>query len=205
MAVLANFGVPVSGMTKNQTLMPKLQYRFRVTFNNLAKTTSPLVTQNVVSATRPGIDHEAIIIDTYNSKINLAGKHTWQDITVVLRDDSSNNVIKAIQKQLNNQVNHSDTANTVLTPRASAPAGGNYKFGMSIQTLDGGQDAGNVDVLDTWVIEGCYIVGATFGDLNYATSDVVQVQMTIRYDNARLMGPTGLEEIDTAGDGLTAQ
>ena len=203
MAVLANFGVPVSGMTKNQTLMPKLQYRFRVTFNNLAKTTSPLVTQNVVSATRPGIDHEAIIIDTYNSKINLAGKHTWQDITVVLRDDSSNNVIKAIQNQLNDQVNHSNTP--AATARASAPAGSSYKFAMSIQTLDGGQDINNTDVLDTWVIEGCYIVGATFGDLNYATSDVVQVQMTIRYDNARLMGPTGLEEIDTAGDGLTAQ
>ena len=205
MAVLANFGVPVSG-ADNQTLMPKLQYRFRVTFNNLAKTTSPLVTQNVVSATRPGIDHEAIIIDTYNSKINLAGKHTWQDITVVLRDDSSNNVIKAIQNQLNDQVNHTQPPSSPTNDmQKSAPAGSSYKFAMSIQTLDGGQDINNTDVLDTWVIEGCYIASATFGDLNYATSDVVQVQMTIRYDNARLMGPTGLEEIDTAGDGLTAQ
>ena len=136
MAVLANFGVPVSGAV-NQTLMPKLQYRFRVTFNNLAKTTSPLVTQNVVSATRPGIDHEAIIIDTYNSKINLAGKHTWQDITVVLRDDSSNNVIQAIQKQLNDQVNHTQPPSEPNNDmQKSAPAGSSYKFAMSIQTLD---------------------------------------------------------------------
>tara|TARA_R110001606_G_scaffold303015_1_gene450372 strand:+ start:461 stop:1087 length:627 start_codon:yes stop_codon:yes gene_type:complete len=208
MAVLTNFGVPMGGTAANNgTLMPKLQYRFRVTFNNLAGSTSPLVTQNVVSATRPGIDHEAIIIDTYNSKINLAGKHTWQDITVVLRDDSSNNVIKAIQKQLNDQVNHTQppvTSGPSNAMQQSAPAGSSYKFAMSIQTLDGGQDINNTDVLDTWVIEGCYIAGATFGDLNYATSDVVQVQMTIRYDNARLMGPSGTEDIGT-GDNLMAQ
>ena len=34
MAVITNFGVP-TGSTEGTTLMPKLQYRFRVTFTRL--------------------------------------------------------------------------------------------------------------------------------------------------------------------------
>ena len=30
----------------------------------------------------------------------------WQDVTVVLRDDTNNDVIEAIRDQLNKQVNH---------------------------------------------------------------------------------------------------
>ena len=129
MAVLSNFGIPVGSSTV-QTLMPKLQYRFRVTFTNLGSATGLLVTQNVISATRPSVDHEDVTIDTYNSKIRLAGKHMWQDVTVVLRDDTNNHVILAIRDQMNKQV-------------------------------------------------------------NYATSDVVQVQMTIRYDQATLTTNSG--------------
>ena len=179
MAILTNFGVP-TGVAGDSTitLMPKLQYRFRVTFYGLGNSTSQLVTQNVISATRPGLDHDDVTIDTYNSKIRLAGKHMWQDMTVVLRDDTNNNVIEAIRDQMNKQVNHADQ---------SAPlAGANYKFIMMCETLDGTQGTGfNGGVIDRWTLEGAFIPSATFGDLNYATSEVVQVSMTIRFDNAQ--------------------
>jgi len=177
MAVLTNFGIPVGSSTV-QTLMPKLQYRFRVTFTNLGTATGLLVTQNVISATRPSVDHEDVTIDTYNSKIRLAGKHMWQDITVVLRDDTNNHVILAIRDQMNKQVNHAT--------QESANAGSDYKFSMKIETLDGSQAGGNAPVIDSWELEGCFLPSTTFGDLNYATSDVVQVQMTVRYDHATL-------------------
>jgi hypothetical protein len=184
MAISTNFGVPTGTTAAGaQTLMPKLQYRFRVTFTGLglATKTTELVTQNVISATRPGLDHDDITIDTYNSKIRLAGKHMWQDITVVLRDDTTNNVIHAIREQLNKQVNQATH---------TSPASGNdYKFTMKIETLDGSSGS-TVGVMDTWFMEGCFIPSATFGDLNYATSDVVQVSMTIRFDNAQLSTPT---------------
>ena len=177
MAVLSNFGIPVGSSTV-QTLMPKLQYRFRVTFTGLGIATGLLVTQNVISATRPSVDHEDVTIDTYNSKIRLAGKHMWQDVTVVLRDDTNNHVILAIRDQLNKQVNYA--------AQESAKAGIDYKFSMKIETLDGSQGAGDVPVIDSWELDGCFLPSTTFGDLNYATSDVVQVQMTIRYDQATL-------------------
>lgn len=178
MAVLTNFGVPVSGES-GVTLMPKLQYRFRVTFSNLggsSKATS--ITRNVVSVTRPALDHEDVTIDTYNSKIRLAGKHTWQDITLVIRDDVDSEVIKELGKQLNKQVDHAD--------QSTAMAGIDYKFGMMIETLDGGNGDGE-NVIDSWELVGCFIPSIQYGDLNYATSEAVQVTVTIRYDNASNM------------------
>jgi hypothetical protein len=197
MAVLTNFGVPTTGaFGSNQTLMPKLQYRFRVTFDGLGGLkTSTIITQNVISATRPGIDHDDVTIDTYNSKIRLAGKHMWQDTTIVLRDDASNNVISAIRAQLNRQVNHASGPLKNLA-QESAKSGLDYKFNMKIETLDGTQQ-GDGSVIDAWALEGCFIPSATFGDLNYATSDVVQVSMTIRFDNAQLSS-------DHDSDGPTA-
>ena len=177
MAVLSNFGIPVGSSTV-QTLMPKLQYRFRVTFTGLGIATNQLVTQNVISATRPSVDHEDVTIDTYNSKIRLAGKHMWQDVTVVLRDDTNNHVILAIRDQMNKQVNYAT--------QESANAGTDYKFSMKIETLDGSQGAGDAPVIDSWELDGCFLPNTTFGDLNYATSDVVQVSMTVRYDQATL-------------------
>lgn len=176
MAILTNFGVPVPGAS-GTTLMPKLQYRFRVTFHNLAGSDKASeISRNIVSVSRPAMDHDDVTIDMYNSKVRLAGKHTWQDITLVIRDDVSSEVVKLLGQQLNTQVDHAD--------QTSAQAGGDYKFGMTIETLDGSQDAGAGAVLDQWHLAGCFIPSLQYGDLNYGTSDAVQITATIRFDNA---------------------
>jgi hypothetical protein len=183
MAVITNFGVPITGGSAESSLMPKLQYRFRVTFSGLGTTTDgmPTVTQNVISAQRPSVEHEEVTLDAYNSKIRMLGKHTWQDVQIVLRDDVTGAVAKAIGEQLQKQVDHG----TQTTRRAGA----DYKFSMKIQTLDGqnGADAQGEDgdhVLDTWELVGCYLPSVQYGDLNYSSSEMVQITMTVRYDNA---------------------
>ena len=104
MAVITNFGVPADGAT-GTTLMPKLQYRFRVSFDLLGnKEDKAEVTQNVISASRPNLTHEEVVVDSYNSKMYLAGKHTWEPVTIVFRDDMNSNVIKQLGYQLNKQV-----------------------------------------------------------------------------------------------------
>ena len=45
-------------------------------------------------------------LSQYNSKVYMAGKHTWQPIQCVVRDDVDGNVIKAIGSQLQNQIDH---------------------------------------------------------------------------------------------------
>ena len=162
MAVITNFGVPVDGSVT--TLMPKLQYRFRVAFTGLGNGSpnKSSVTQNVISTSRPNLTHEEVVIDSYNSKMYLAGKHTWEPITVVFRDDMSSHVIKA-----------------------SSISGSAYKFTMQIETLDGNNTTPTV--FDSWDLAGCFITQVQYGDLNYADSNMVQVTMTIRFDQAAHM------------------
>jgi len=190
MAVIQNFGVPTKDASAT-TLMPKLQYRFRVTFSLLGdKTSKDIVTQNVVSVGRPSVTHEEVIVDSYNSKMYLAGKHTWEPISIVLRDDMNSAVVKALGNQLNKQLDHNS--------QSSAVAGSVYKFDMAIETLDGNNGEGNTPVVfDKWEIEGAFLSGVQYGDLNYSTSDMVQVTATIRYDNAKHVIVNGAKDADT--------
>jgi len=177
MAVLTNFGIPSPDASGNNILMPKLKYRFRVTFIGLGneKSGSNLVTQNVMTVTRPQLTQEPVVIDVYNSKIHVAGKHTWGDISLTIRDDISSVVSRAIGSQMSTQVNQ--------LAQSSAKVGSDYKFAMKIETLDGSSDDNTVP-LDSWEVVGCWITDINYGDMDYSASDVVQIQATIKFDNA---------------------
>ncbi len=188
MAVITNFGVPTAD-DPGTTLMPKLQYRFRVSFIGIGgvKESSSPVTQNVISASRPNLTHEEVVVDSYNSKMYLAGKHTWEPVTIVFRDDMNSNVIKSLGAQLNTQVDHAD--------QASAISGGAYKFQTKIETLDG-NNATKPTTFDEWNLLGCFISNVQYGDLNYADSNMVQVTLVLRFDHAEhnITGSTGKAE-----------
>ena len=175
MGVLSKFGVPDGSPGSTHTLMPKLQYRFRVTFGNLGGdgVDQAVLTRQVISVTRPQLTHDEMILDVYNSRIYLAGKHVWNPITIILRDDVSNKAIKVVDQQLQNQLNHAT--------QSGAKSGAQYKFDMGIETLAGDHEP---TVLDFWFLDGCYISDIQYGDSNYATSDVQQITMTVRFDNA---------------------
>lgn len=202
MPVISNFGVPVNG-NDGTTLMPKLQYRFRVKFTKLGSATGEggtkkaELTQNVISVSRPNLTHEEVVVDHYNSKTYLAGKHTWDPVTIVFRDDQNSHVIKAIGEQLNKQVDHGD--------QSSAVAGEGYKFEVEIETLDG-QNGSQPAVFDTWKLVGCFIQNVQYGELNYSASDMVQVTLSLRYDTAEhIMGGTDYLSNTSRSDGKFAQ
>jgi hypothetical protein len=176
MADLTQFGIPTD--QGQAMVMPKLQYRFRVNLTNFGGNAGATdVTQNVISVTRPSMTHDEITVDAYNSKVYLAGKHTWETLTLTLRDDMNNRVNQAVAAQLQRQLNHGTQ---------SAPAAGqDYKFGMTIEQLDG---ANVPTVIETWSINGCFIQNVNYGENNYATSDVMQITLAIRYDNADVHG-----------------
>ena len=186
-ASLSKMTVPLASdqSANNQgLLMPKLKYRFRVFFENfgVSKPTTEL-TKQVVSATRPNVTFEEITVPIYNSTLKLAGKHTWADITVSLRDDASGQISRLIGEQLQKQMD--------FLEMASASSGIDYKFLTKIQVLDGGNGATEVNVLETWELYGCYLKGANYGDLNYGTNEAVAITLTIAYDNANQTGNSG--------------
>ena len=178
MANLSKFGVPLSGNT-SAVLMPKLAYRFRVTFTGLGGTgtDTKALTREIISVGRPNLTHDEVTIDVYNSRIFLAGKHTWEPLAIVMRDDINSDVITLLNSQVQHQVDHFE--------QSAALAGSQYKFSTIIETLDGTSSATSATtVLDTWSLSGCFVQNMTWGESNYATSEPVQITMTVRYDNA---------------------
>jgi|TARA_Y200000002_G_scaffold177408_1_gene146197 hypothetical protein len=179
-STLSRLTVPLDSNASASTqglLMPKLQYRFRVSLENFgvsAPTTE--LTKQVVDVTRPNVSFEQITLDVYNSKVYLAGKHTWEPITLNLREDASNNVQKSVGEQLQKQFDFFE--------QSSARSGADYKFVTRIEILDGGNGEQTPDVLETFELYGCYLESANYNTLAYATSDPVSIALTIRYDNA---------------------
>ena len=159
-------------------LMPKLKYRFRVTFLGLGVTQPTTeLTKQVMDFTRPSVTFDNIDLPIYNSTIRLAGKHSWADITCTVRDDAGGNVARLVGEQLQKQLDFME--------QSSAASGIDYKFTTVFEVLDGGNGANAPIALETWTIMGCYLQGVNYGDANYATgTDPMTVAMTIRFDNA---------------------
>lgn len=173
---LSRFSVPIDGQNQG-TLMPKLAYRFRVFLENFGVSRpSSELTKQVVDVARPNISFEPIVVDVYNSKINLAGRHTWDPITLTIRDDATGAVSKLIGEQLQKQFDFYE--------QASARAGIDYKFTTRIEMLDGGNGAFEANVLETWELYGCFVQSANYNSLAYSTNDVVTISMNIQFDNA---------------------
>ena len=158
-------------------LMPKLQYRFRVTLENFGVSTPTTeLTKQVMDITRPTLTFENMEIPIYNSKVYLAGKHTWTPLSLNLREDVNNNVQKLVGEQLQKQFDFME--------QASANSGQDYKFVTRIEILDGGNGTLGVNVLETWECYGCFITEANYNSLAYANNEPVNVTLSIQYDNA---------------------
>ena len=175
---LSKISVPVAdGETNQSLLMPKLQYRFRVSVEGFgAGSDTRELTRQVVDVTRPNVSFEQITIDAYNSRTYLAGKHTWEPITLNLREDVNNNIQKLVGEQMQKQFDFYE--------QSSAASGAVYKFTTNIEILDGGNGNFDATVLDRYTLVGCYIESANYNTLAYSTNDPVQIALTIRYDNA---------------------
>ena len=62
--------------------------------------------------TRPNLTFDQVTLDVYNSKVYVAGKHTWDPITINVRDDVNNAVTKLVGEQVQKQF---DFLNSIWT------------------------------------------------------------------------------------------
>jgi hypothetical protein len=178
-ATLNKFSVPLAGAPQNQAmLMPKLKYRFRVTLLNFGvggNTTE--LSKMVVDFTRPTVNFEEIKLDTYNSSIKMAGRQSWTDATLNVRDDANGNVTKLVGEQLQKQFDFFEMS--------SAASAIDYKFVTLCEVLDGGNGAYTPTVLETWELYGCYLKSVNYGNMAYAENAEARIALTITFDNAQ--------------------
>jgi len=179
-STLSKITVPLASGDSASTqglLMPKLQYRFRVSLENFGVSTPTTeLTKQVIDVTRPTVAFEPMEIHAYNSKAYLAGKHTWSPITLNLREDVNNAVQKLVGEQLQKQFDFFE--------QSSAASGQDYKFTTRIEILDGGNGANTPNVLETFELYGCFVTNANYNTLAYSNNEPVTVTLEIQYDNA---------------------
>jgi hypothetical protein len=179
-STLSKFTVPLASdqsASSQGLLMPKLKYRFRISLENFGVSTPTTeLTKQVVDFTRPQVAFEAITLDVYNSKVFMAGKHTWQTVTLNVRDDVTGAVSKLVGEQLQKQFDFFE--------QSSAASGIDYKFLTRCEILDGGNGANTPTVLETWEMYGCYLENVNYNNLSYSENAAVTMTLAIKFDNA---------------------
>lgn len=184
-SALSNFTVPLASdqsAVAQGMLMPKLKYRFRLSFENFGVSTPTTeLTKQVAEAARPQVKFQDQVIDVYNSKIHYAGKPAWEPITVKLRDDVTGAVSKLVGEQNQKQFDFFE--------QSSAAAAGDYKFTLRIEMLDGGNGSQTPNVLETWLCYGCYLEATNWQDIKYSEQGAAMIDLTIRFDNAVQTAP----------------
>jgi hypothetical protein len=188
-ASLSRFTVPLAGSQNASTqglLMPKLQYRFRVTLDQFGIPGAPTteMTKQVMTVSRPELTFDDITLDVYNSRVKMLGKHKWGDPKLKVRDDASGVVSRKVGEQIQKQFDFFE--------QSGAASGIDYKFRMRVEILDGGNGAYEPVSLESFEYLGCYIKQVTYLGGDYKNNEPLDIDMTISIDNAiQLEAPGG--------------
>jgi hypothetical protein len=180
-ASLNRFTVPLStdqSSTTQGLLMPKLKYRFRVTLDGfgVAGTPATELTKQVMNVTRPEVSFDEIKLAVYNSTVKLAGRHSFSDAKLTVRDDVTGAVSKKVGEQLQKQFDFYE--------QSGAASGIDYKFMMRVEILDGGNGAYTPTILEAFEFHGCFLKQATYQGGDYTSNDPMDIALTVTYDNA---------------------
>lgn len=177
MPTISEIGIPGVGLG---ILHPKQQNRFRVFFSNIGGAggvdSQPLSMQ-VINTSKPSLTFDKVQLDRYTARSYVAGKYTFEPIQITLEDDVTGTASKVIQDQVQGQQFLIGAEGQFLAQRGE---GNLYKFVMTLDTLDG-----NDVVTEEWIMEGCWLETVNYGTLDYASSEVVTIELTVAYDHAR--------------------
>lgn len=184
MANVRDIGIPE---ISTGIAMPKKSNLWRVIFQGVAGGgEARALSAQVVSFTAPHVRTDKIELHRYNSKVAIAAKHSWEDVTISIEDDigSRASAILTAQHELQQRLIGAGPGPFLAVARA----GEDYKFAMKLDQMDG--DRG---VLESWIIEGCWINSMNFGERRYDQSEAVKIDVSMSIDHAYhvLYGPDG--------------
>jgi hypothetical protein len=128
------------------------------------------------TVSRPKLTFEDIKLDRYNSVAYIPGKHSWDACNITVEDDVTNKATMLIQSQVEAQQRLIGADGPWLNTEATAST---FKFKTQLNMLDG-----NETILESWIMQGCYISHVDYGDLDYSASDVMTINLTLRFDHA---------------------
>ncbi len=126
----------------------------------------------IKSMGRPTISTETVTIDHINVQRKIKGKTTWGDISITLHDPIVPSGAQAVMEWV--RLSHES-----ITGREGYADF--YKKDCTFYML------GPVgDRVEQWTIKGAFITEASFGDLNYESTEKAEISVTLAYDFAIL-------------------
>lgn len=144
---------------------PSLQFRYKVLTSKL-----PGAQFYARSSQQPGFENAPVSVEHINYYFKVKGKTRWDDLTMSCYQFEG---ITALQFWDYLQQHQS-------VPGAEDQYATSYKHDLQIQILapDGSTPVG------TWKLIGAFYSGVKWGEMDYGTDDVIQVDLTIAYDHA---------------------
>ena len=144
---------------------PKLKNRFIMNIDGVPA-------YLIKTANRPQITFEEVTLEHMNVKRWVKGKGAWQTLNVTLYDPVVPSAAQAVMEWVR-------LAHESVTGRDGYSDF--YKKDVDIQVL------GPVgDIVEQWKLKGAWIQSANFNDLDFSSSDPVEISVTLRYDYAIL-------------------
>lgn len=124
------------------------------------------------SASRPSITIGETEIPYINSRRYIAGKHSFDNLSVSLHDPIAPSAAQQVMEWIRT---HSESVS------GRAGYADFYKRDIQLKMLD---PVGTV--VELWDIKGAFITQANFGDLDYSAEEPTDIQLTLRFDNCVL-------------------
>ena len=148
---------------------PKRTNRFILTFPSSLGINS----WYVETASRPSITIGKKEIKFLNTETYVSSTFKWGEITVKLRDPIGPSAAQAVMEWVRL---HAES----VTGRMGYAAG--YKKDVDLEMLDPTGVA-----VEKWILQGCIITSAGFGNVSYTTEDLASIDLKIQPDRCILV------------------
>ena len=144
---------------------PKLKNRFIMEIDGIPA-------YMIKTAQRPQIQFDEVELNHMNVTRYVKGKGKWQQLQITLYDPIVPSASQAVMEWV--RLSHES-----VTGRDGYSDF--YKKDVNFNVL------GPVgDKIEEWTLKGAYITDAQFGDLDFSSSEPVEITVTLRYDYAIL-------------------
>lgn len=156
---------------------PKRAYRWTVYFGGLSEYIAKKVSKPSFTVTETA--------HTYlNHKFYYPGRVEWNTINLTVVDSVAPNASGEILKMIEAAGYKTPVSSTAAKHTMSKAAAEARLKEVKIHQLKP-----NGDVMETWTLKGCWIKDVKFGELDYESDDMIEIELELRYDFAQLGGP----------------
>lgn len=162
---LQDFGTDPNFWDNAYSWEPKKQHQF-------VMIVSGIPAYLIKASAKPSMTNGEIALDHINVQRYVKGKSVWNSISVTLYDAIVPSGAQAVMDWV--RLHHESA-----TGRDGYSS--YYKKEIKLRQLS---PLG--EIIEEWILNGAFIVDSNFGSLDWSSEDVVNIEMTLRYDWALL-------------------